>query len=108
MHLHTEIFELQSDLHSTNEANSITYHYAVNLQGKYRIAQIDILEFRDGLGSPRKTPTKVPRTNWIGLGCSKANCSLLGLGPVGGVISVVVFLRDPNLYLSEFRLADWL
>ena len=29
----------------------------------------------------------------------KANCPLMGSGPVGGVPSVGVFIRDPNPYL---------
>ena len=33
----------------------------------------------------------------------KANCPLVGPGPIGGVPSVGVFLRDPSLYLREFR-----
>ena len=38
------------------------------------------------------------------LGCkTKANCPLVGPGSIGGVPSVGVFLRDPCLYLSEFR-----
>ena len=32
----------------------------------------------------------------------KANCLLVGLGPVGRMSSMGVFLRDPSLYLHEF------
>ena len=39
----------------------------------------------------------------VGLGHRiKANCLLMGPGPVGGVPSVGVFLRDPSPYLREF------
>ena len=39
-----------------------------------------------------------------GLGCwFEAYCSLAGAGLIGGVPSVGVFLRDPSLYLCEFR-----
>ena len=38
------------------------------------------------------------------VGCRvKANCPLVGLGPVGGAPSVGVFLRDSSPYLREFR-----
>ena len=39
----------------------------------------------------------------VGLvGCRvKANCPLVGPRPVGGVLSVGVFLRDPSAYLLE-------
>ena len=33
----------------------------------------------------------------------KANCPLVGPGPIGGMPSVVVFLRDPSSYFLEFR-----
>ena len=33
----------------------------------------------------------------------KANCLLVEPGPIGGVSSVVGFLRDPSPYLREFR-----
>ena len=33
----------------------------------------------------------------------KANCSLVGPGPIGGMPSVGVFLRDPRPHLREFR-----
>ena len=33
----------------------------------------------------------------------KANCPLMGPGPIGGVPSVGVFIRDPRPYLREFR-----
>ena len=40
----------------------------------------------------------------VGLGHRiKANCLLMGPGPVGGVPSVGVFLRDSSPYLREFR-----
>ena len=32
----------------------------------------------------------------------KANCPLVGPGPIGGMPSVGVFLRDRSPYLSEF------
>ena len=36
------------------------------------------------------------------VGCSlKANCLLMGAGPIGGVPSVGIFLNDPNPYLRE-------
>ena len=38
------------------------------------------------------------------VGCRlKANCRLVGPRPIGGLLSVGVFLRDPNPYLREFR-----
>ena len=38
------------------------------------------------------------------VGCRfKANCPIVGLGPVGKVPSVGIFLRDPSPYLREFR-----
>ena len=33
----------------------------------------------------------------------KANCPFVGPGPIGGVPSVGVFLRDPSPHLLEFR-----
>ena len=64
---------------------------------------------RDFRRKPRKTPhCYVDKRDrrlivWL-IGCRvKANCSLVGLGPVGGVQSVGIFLRDPSLYLLEFR-----
>ena len=33
----------------------------------------------------------------------KANCPLVGPGPIGGMPSVGGFLRDPSPYLHEFR-----
>ena len=43
------------------------------------------------------------RIDWL-VGCSvKANCPLVGPGPVGEVSSVGVFLRDPSPYVREFR-----
>ena len=36
------------------------------------------------------------------IGCRvKANCPLVGPGPVGGVLSMGVFLRDSSLYLRD-------
>ena len=36
----------------------------------------------------------------VGLGCRfQTNCPLVGPGPIGGVPSVGVFLRDPSPYL---------
>ena len=41
---------------------------------------------------------------WVGFGCRfKANCPLVGLGPIGGVPSVGIFLTDPSSYLCEFQ-----
>ena len=41
---------------------------------------------------------------WVGLDCRiKANCPLVGHGPVGGVPSVGIFLRDSRPYICEFR-----
>ena len=41
--------------------------------------------------------------DWL-VGCRlKANCPLVGPGPIGGVPSVGVFQRDPSPYLREFR-----
>ena len=33
----------------------------------------------------------------------KANCLLMGPGPIGGVPSMRVFLRNPSPYLRKFR-----
>ena len=33
----------------------------------------------------------------------KANCLLVGPGPLGDVQSLGIFLRDPSPYLREFR-----
>ena len=39
---------------------------------------------------------------WL-VGCRlKANCPLVRPGPIGGVPTVGVFLRDPNSYLPSF------
>ena len=37
-----------------------------------------------------------------GGGSFKANCSLVGPGPTGGVPSMGLFLRNPSPYLREF------
>ena len=40
----------------------------------------------------------------VGLGCwIEANFPLMGLGSVGGVSAMGVFLRDESPYLREFR-----
>ena len=42
------------------------------------------------------------------VGCRvKVNCLLVGLGPVGGMPSVGVFLRDHSPYLLGFRRKRW-
>ena len=42
-------------------------------------------------------------SGWL-VGCRlKADCPLMGPGPVEGVPSVGVFQRDPSPYLREFR-----
>ena len=39
----------------------------------------------------------------IVVGCRfESNCPLVGPGIIGGMLSVGVFLRDPNPYLREF------
>ena len=43
-------------------------------------------------------------SGWMLVSCRlKANSPLVGFGPIGGVPSVEVFLRDPSSYLREFR-----
>ena len=39
---------------------------------------------------------------WLVVGF-KAKCPLVGPGPIGGMPSVGVFLRDPSKFLREFR-----
>ena len=39
---------------------------------------------------------------WDGCEDFKANCPLVGPGPIESVPSVEVFLRDPSPYLHEF------
>ena len=41
------------------------------------------------------------RVGWLVIGL-KSIVPLVGLGPIGGVHSVGVFLRDPSLYLGKF------
>ena len=46
-----------------------------------------------------KSPSK--QKEKVGLGCRfEANCPLVGPGPIGGVLSVGVFLRDPSPYFT--------
>ena len=42
--------------------------------------------------------------NCVVLGCRiKAKCPLVGPEPIGGVLSVGIFLRDPRPHLREFQ-----
>ena len=46
--------------------------------------------------------------NAMMIGCRcKSNCPLVGPGTISGMSFVGVFLRDPNLYLCEFRRKPW-
>ena len=41
---------------------------------------------------------------WLVVGCRcKANCLLVGPGPIGGSAVRGVFLKDPRRYLREFQ-----
>ena len=41
---------------------------------------------------------------WLVVDCwDKANCPHVGPGPMGDMLSVGAFLRDPSPYLREFR-----
>ena len=41
---------------------------------------------------------------WVGF---KANCPLIGSGPIRVVLSVGFFLKDPSPYLREFPSQNW-